>query len=264
MHLLRDPYYTQPMPHALLALSLSNALDILRRGGTWVLAVAGVGFILSLRWFSAFGLGYEVVQLKELGVYTIGLLGAVAVLLFCLPGEDESEEAEALLLTRPVPVWVLSLGTLLGRLAPLAVLCLLWSGAIFAALLWFELEDPMLFSYRGASSALSETGSLFLPVLGQFFASAILLAFVQVAARLRKPVVVGLITLGLYVIGYAVAGMGGAYALLLPDLSRHDLTPLLWDSAVQVSVLGLAIHACAWCAAGVALDSACLTAKSVA
>ena len=40
------------------------------------------------------GLGYEVIQLKELGVYTIGLLCAVGVLLFCLPGEDESEDAE--------------------------------------------------------------------------------------------------------------------------------------------------------------------------
>ena len=252
------------MPHALLALTLSNALDILRRGGTWVLAATGVAFILSLRWFSAFGLGYEVVQLKELGVYTIGLLGAVGVLLFCLPGEDESEEAEGLLLTRPVPVWVLSLGGLLGRLLPLALLCLIWSFAIFAALLWFELEDPGLFSYRGASSAMSETGSLLMPVLGQFLASAILLAFVQPFARLRRPVLVGLLTLGLYVLGYAVAGLGGFWALILPDLSRHDLTATLWGGGMQVSLFALVVHACAWCAAGVALDSIGLTVKSAA
>jgi hypothetical protein len=252
------------MPHALLALTLSNALDILRRGGTWVLAATGVAFILSLRWFSAFGLGYEVVQLKELGVYTIGLLGAVAVLVFCLPGEDESEEAEALLLTRPVPVWVLSLGTLLGRLAPIILLYLLWTFAIFAAMLWFELEDPSLFSYRGSSSALAEVGSLLYPVLGQLLATSILLAFVQPVARLRRPVLVGVATLGLYVLGYAVAGLGGVWSVLLPDLSRHDLTSLLWGPGLQVSMIALLVHACAWCAAGVALDSIGLTVKSAA
>lgn len=251
------------MLQPILALTLANTRDIMRRGGTWVLAMAGIAFILSLRWFSAFGLGYEVIQLKELGVYTIGLLCAVGVLLFSLPGEDDSEDAEALLLTRPVPVWVLSLGGFLGRLLPLILLSIIWVFAIFVALQWFEIEDPRLFGYRGASSAMAETGSLFLPVLGQLFASAILLAFVQPFARLRRPVLVGLITLGLYVLGYAVAGMGGVWAVILPDLARHDLTPMLWGS-VEVSVFALAIHACAWCAAGIALDSASLTVKSVA
>lgn len=252
------------MLNAVFALTLANALDILRRGGTLVLGAAGVVFILSLRWFSAFGLGYEVVQLKELGVYTIGLLCALGVLSFCLPGEDESAEAEALLLTRPVPPWVLSLGTFLGRLLPLALLCAVWSAAIFAAMLWFELEDPRLFHYRGSTSALAETGSLFLPVLGQLFATGILLAFVQPFARLRRPVLIGLATAGIYVAGYAVGDLGGAWAVLLPDLARHDLTPLLWGTDVQVSVFALLVHACAWCAAGVALDSLSLTVKSVA
>lgn len=251
------------MPHALLALTISNALDILRRAAL-VLAATGVAFILSLRWFSTFGLGYEVVQLEELGVYTIGLLGAVAVLVFCLPGEDETDEPEALLLTRPVSRWVLSLGTFFGRLLPIALLCLLWSFAIFNALLWFELEDPGLFSYRGSSSALSESGGLILPVLGQLFATSILLAFVQPVARLRRPVLVGLATLGLYVLGYAVAGLGGAWSVILPDLSRHDLTSLLWGPGLQVSMPALLVHACAWCAAGVALDSIGLTVKSAA
>ena len=166
-------------------------------------------------------------------------------------------------MTRPVPVWVLSLGGFLGRLLPLILLSIIWVFAIYTALQWFEIEDPRLFGYRGASSAIAETGSLFLPVLGQLFASAILLAFVQPFARLRRPVLVGLITLGLYVLGYAVAGMGGVWSVILPDLARHDLTPMLWGS-VEVSVLALAIHACAWCAAGIALDSASLTVKSVA
>ncbi|MCA8910237.1 MAG: hypothetical protein KDB82_00910 [Planctomycetes bacterium] len=252
------------MLNAVIALTLANALDILRRGGTLVLGAAGIVFILSLRWFSAFGLGYEVVQLEELGVYTIGLLSAVGVLVFCLPGEDESEEAEALLLTRPVSPWVLSLGSFLGRLLPLALLSIVWTLTIFAALLWFEIEDPQLFHYRGETSAFAEVGSLALPVLGQLFATAILLAFVQPFARLRRPVLVGLATLGIYVLGYAVAGMGGVWAVILPDLARHDLTSLLWGTGSGVSVLALAVHACAWCAAGVALDSISLTVKSVA
>lgn len=251
------------MLHPILALTLANTRDIMRRGGTWVLCAAGLAFILSLRWFSAFGLGYEVIQLKELGVYTIGLLCAVGVLLFCLPGEDESEDAEALLLTRPVPVWALSLGGFLGRMLPLILLSIIWTFGIFGALAWFELEDPRLFSYRGASSAFDETGSLLLPVVGQLFASAILLAFVQPFARLRRPVLLGMITLGLYVLGYAVAGLGGVWSVILPDLARHDLTPMLWGT-VEVSVLALAVHACAWCAAGIALDSASLTVRSVA
>jgi hypothetical protein len=251
------------MLNSILALTIANTRDIMRRGGTWVLAAAGVAFILSLRWFSAFGLGYELIQLKELGVYTIGLLCAVGVLLFCLPGEDETEDAEALLLTRPLPVWVLSLGTLLGRLLPLVLLAFIWTAAIFAAMLWFQLEDPRLFSYRGAGSAGAETASLIVPVLGQLSASAILLAFVQPFARLRRPVLVGLITLGLYVLGYAVAGLGGVWGVVLPDLARHDLTPMLWG-AMDVSLPALLVHACAWCAAGIALDSAGLTVRSVA
>ena len=51
--------------------------------------------------------------------------------------------------------------------------------------------------------------------------------------------------------------------LFKADLARHDLTPMLWGN-VEVSVFALAVHACAWCAAGIALDSASLTVKSVA
>lgn len=252
------------MAHALIALTVSNALDILRRGGTLVLAVVGVAVILSLRWFSAFGLGYEVNQLKELGVYTVGLMAAAGVLLFCLPREEEPEGAEAMLLTRPVPAWVLSLGTFLGRLLPVALLCALWTLAIGAALWWFKLGDPLLFEYRGASSVSAETASLFLPVGGQLFATAILLAFVQPLARMRRPVLIGLGTLGIYVLGYAVAGFGGVWQHILPDLMRHDLTPLLWGTKLDVSVFELLVHACAWCAAGVALDSLSLNVRSVA
>jgi hypothetical protein len=250
--------------HALLALTIANSLDILRRGGTWVLAFAGCAFILSLRWFSAYGLGYEVVQLKELGVYTVGLLCAIAALVFCLPGEDDTGDAEALLLTRPVHPAVLAQGAFLGRLLPIMLLAMLWSVAIFVALLWFELEDPMLFSYMGAASAVGETGTLALPVIGQLFATAILLAFLQPIARMRRPVLVGIAALGLYLLGYAVAGMGGVWALVLPDLARHDLTHLFWEPGAEVSIFSRLLHACAWCAAGVALDAAGLKLKTVA
>jgi len=252
------------MLHTIVALTVANSLDILRRGGTAVLAVSGVAFVLSLRWFSAYGLGYEVVQLKELAVYTIGLLGAVAAVVFCLPGEDESEDAEALLLTRPVPQWLLALGTLLGRLVPLAALCVLWMLSTGAALLWFELEDPRLFHYQGAVGAWPETLSLAVPVFGQWLACAILLAFIQPVARLRRPILVGLAAALVYVLGYAVAGLGGVWGVILPDLGRHDLTAQLWGQAAEVSLLWLVIHACAWCAAGVALDSIGLRLKSAA
>ena len=252
------------MLNALLALTKANALDVSRRGGTLVLAALGVAFILTLRWFSAFGLGYEVIQLKELAVYTVGLMGSVAVLLFSLPGEDDSENAEALLLTRPVPPWVPALGTLLGRLIPLALLCALWLLAIYVTLQWFEWSEPMLFGYVGAESAFGETASVVTPVFGQFMACAILMAFVQPFARFRRPIVTGLITLGLYVGGYAVGAVGGWPAALLPDLGRHDLTAVLWGGESEFSMLLLIVHACAWCAAGVALDSLGLTVRSVA
>lgn len=252
------------MLYALSALTLATARDALRRGSTLILAGVGAAVILSLRWFSAFGLGYEVNQLKELGVYTIGLMGAVGVLLVCLPNEDEPEDAEALILTRPVSGWVVSMGTFLGRATPIALLFAFWTLCIGQGLWWLKLEDPLLFEYRGAESVSDETVSLFLPVLAQFFATGILLAFVQPLARIRRPVVIGLGTLGLYVLGYAVAGLGGIWSRILPDLLRHDLTATLWGSAAEVSLIELMLHACAWCAAGVALDSISLKVKSVA
>lgn len=248
--------------HALSALSLAHLLDILRRPSTLVLAAVGAAIILSLRWFSAFGLGYEVVQLKELGAYSVGLLGAVAALLFWLPRDDESEDAQLLLLVRPVSPWVLSAGAFLGRAAAAAVLVLFWTACIALALLWFKLEEPLLFGYRGAHSVAAESLELIGPVTGQWLATLVLLALVQPLARTRRPVVVAVGVLALYLVGYASASLGVA-SLLLPDLSRLDATEAFWGTPGAGLSLMQMLHACAWCAAGLALDSGVLRLRSV-
>lgn len=246
----------------MIALSIAHWLDILRRPSTLVLAAVGAALILSLRWFSAFGLGYEVVQLKELGVYTIGLLGALAVLLFWLPREDEGEDAQLLLLTRPVSPWVLAVGPFLGRAAAVAILFTFWSLFIAAAMLWLKLEDPLLFSYRGAHSVAAESTALIGPVAGQWLATLVLLALVQPLGRTRRPVVIAAGVLSLYLLGYASAALGGIGALL-PDLSRLDSTAALWGMPGAELSLTQLLHACAWCAVGLALDSGVLRLRAV-
>jgi hypothetical protein len=248
--------------HAFVALTLAHLNDILRRPSTLVLAGAGTALILSLRWFSAFGLGYEVVQLLELGVYTVGLLGAVAAALFWLPREDEPDQSEGLLLTRPVSPWVLSAGAFGGRLLAVAALSVLWTAGIAAALLWFKLEDPVLFSYRGADSVAVEMATAAGPILGQLLATAVLLALVQPLARTRAPAIVAVSVLVLYVLGYSTGGLG-LVANVMPDLSRQDTTASLWGTPGAGVSFSQVLHACAWCAIGIALDSGVLRLRSV-
>lgn len=253
------------MMHALFALAASNARDCARRPVTLLLAMVGIGMILSLRWFSAFGLGYEIVQLQELGIYTAGLMGAVAALLYSLPREDEgAEDAESSLLTRPVAPWLFALGPFLGRAAVIALLCAVWSAAIVGTLYWYELSEPRLFSYRGTTSTMAEAANLPLPLLGQWFAACMLLALLQPISRLRRPVLITVCALAIYLLGYGAASMGGAWAWLLPDFSRHDLTPRLWGEASTAPFGGLIVHFCAWCAVGLLADTSTIRARSVA
>lgn len=248
--------------HALFALATAFALDQLRRAGTLVLAVAGVLMILSLRYFSAFGLGYEVVQLKEMAVYTIGLLCVVATFLFALPRDDEPVEgAEMQLLARPVGPGVIALGTFLGRLGCLAALCALWTLATYAALWWFQLGDSSLFSYRGATSAFEEGHAVLAPVLAQWLAAAMLLALSQPMARTRRPVLIAAGLAGLYLAGFAVAALGEPWARILPDLARHDIAGGLWGPGGPGMSVTLVIHAAAWCAVGLAIDGGVLRAR---
>ena len=248
--------------HALLALCAASFLDQLRRASTLVLVACEMLAILSLRYFSAFGLGYEVVQLKEMGVYTVGLLGAVAVLLFNLPRDDEpTEGAETQLLTRPVGPGLVSCGSWLGRLGCMALLMLTWTAAIYAALWWLSLSEPRIFSYRGATSALQEGHAVLVPVFGQFVTGAILLAFAQLLARTRRPVAVAAGLLGLYALGFASAALGEPWARILPDLTRQDLTAGLWGGHDNAWDPLLVVHGLAWCAVGLALDSGLLRAR---
>lgn len=243
--------------HAWLALTLAHARDVARRPSTLILAAVGAVLVLSLRWFSAFGLGYEVVQLLELGVYTVGMMGAVAVVLFWLPREDETDDPESLLLTRPVSPWVLAGGAFAGRLIVVALLFAGWWLCIAAALLWFKLEDAQLFGYRGADSVGAEALKALGPLFGQFMATGVLLAVAQPIARARKPALLAAGVLALYVLGYAVA------LPMLPDLARQDVTGSLWgmpDSGISPWQI---VHACAWCAVGIALDSGVLRLRSV-
>lgn len=248
--------------HALTALATAFALDQLRRAGTLVLAVAGVLMILSLRYFSAFGLGYEVVQLKEMAVYTIGLLCVVATFLFLLPRDDEpAEGAEMQLIARPVGPGVVAVGTFLGRLVCLGALCALWTLAVYAALWWFRLGDPRLFGYRGATSAMQEGHAVLAPVLAQWLAAAMLLALSQPLARTRRPVVIATGLALLYVAGFGVAALGEPWARILPDLARHDIAAGLWSSGGPGLSATLVGHAAAWCAVGLAIDGGVLRAR---
>lgn len=248
--------------YALFALATANFLDQFRRAGTLVLGACGILAILSLRYFSAFGLGYEVVQLKEMGVYTVGLLGAVAALLFNLPRDDEpAQGAETQLLTRPVGLGLIALAGWLGRLGCLALLMLAWTLAIYAALWWLSVSEPRIFSYRGASSALDEGHAVLLPVFGQLVTGAILLAFAQVLARSRRPVAVAAGLLGLYALGFGAAALGDPWIRIVPDLTRHDLTAGLWGGREAAWDPLLLAHGLAWCAVGLALDSGILAAK---
>lgn len=245
--------------HALLALTAANALDQLRRASTIVLAVVGVLAILSLRWFSAFGLGYEVVQLKEMAVYTIGLLAALAALLAALPREEDTVEgADLQLMTRPVSPWVISAGTWLGRLACLGALTFIWTLATYGALWWFQLADPRLFSYRGATSAFEEGHAVIVPVLAQFMIAAILFAFAQPLSRTRRPLVIALGLVGIYLLAYAAPAFGEPWVRLAPDFGRHDLTRLLWGGPGAGWTFTLFLHAAAWCAVGLGLDAGAL------
>lgn len=247
--------------YPLYALTAASLLDQMRRAGTLILACIGALMILSLRYFSAFGLGYEVVQLKELGVYTIGLLCAVAAFLFVLPRDEEAETAVTQLLARPVGTATLSAGAFLGRLACIGLLCALWSICIYAALFWFQWSDPRLFGYRGATSAWQEGHAVLWPVFAQWLTAAVLLAFAQPLARSGRPVAVACGLLALYALGYAAGPLGDPWARILPDLGRHDLTPGLWGGTDSGSGAGRIAHATAWCAVGLAIDSAMLRAK---
>jgi len=248
--------------HSLFALSSAFALDQLRRASTLVLAVVGVLMILSLRYFSAFGLGYEVVQLKEMAVYTIGLLCVVATFLFALPRDDEpAEGAEIQLLTRPVGPGIVSLGAFCGRLVCLAALCALWTLTVYAAMWWFQLGEPQIFGYRGATSATEEASAVIAPVLAQFLTGAMLLALVQPLARTRKPVIVAAGLALIYVAGFSAGGLGDPWARILPDFARHDITAGLWGRDGRGLSVALAAHALGWCAVGLAIDSGILRAR---
>jgi hypothetical protein len=245
--------------HAFAALTLACLRDILRRPSTILLGAAGAALILSLRWFSAFGLGYEVVQLLELGAYTIGLLGAVAAILFWLPDEDDNG-SDLQLMARPISPWALSGAALLGRVLVFTLLALLWTLCIAAALWWFRLEDPRLFGYRGETSVLAASSRVIGPVCGQVLATAVLLALVQPLARTRSAGVVAVSVLGVYGLGY-LSGSLGLVGRLAPDLALLDFTGGLWGHGSEGMWLWPVLHACLWCVAGVGLDAGLVRLK---
>ncbi|GIK52347.1 MAG: hypothetical protein BroJett014_13200 [Planctomycetota bacterium] len=248
---------------ALLALAYATALDLWRRASTRLVAVIAALFILTLRWFSAFGLGYEVVQLKELGVYTLGLFGAVAVLLFCLPRDDDDSDAtESVLLVRPVSARTLSLGLYLGRLLAITLYVLWAAVAISAALAWFAASEEEIFHYRGETSVWAELASLADPLFGQWLTLAVLLAFAQPLSRLRRPLLISVGFALIYGLGFAAPALGQPLSLVLPDLARYDLTASLWGSASSVSLLWLTLHGLCWTAVGIELDAIQLRLKS--
>ncbi|MCF6228078.1 MAG: hypothetical protein L3J82_05335 [Planctomycetes bacterium] len=248
--------------NALFALSISSFLDILRRPATKVIASIGIIAILTLRYFSAFGLGYEVIQLKELAVYTAGLMAIVAAIVFVLPREDEDSSSMLQILTRPVPVWQVSLGLFLGRFAVIGGLIVLWGLAGYAALLWFELADPMMFTYRGADSAFMESLDLATPLLGQWLAAGVFLALLLPASRSRRTVVIAAFGIGIYVVGNTAASLGDVLVRVLPDLSRYDLTEGLWSSGSSSSLLMLIVHAIVWTFIGILMDSLALRSQT--
>jgi hypothetical protein len=229
--------------HALLALTSATALDLWRRASTRLIALAAVPCILSLRYFSAFGLGYEVVQLKELGVYTVGLFGALAALLFCLPRDDDEGDAEGLLLVRPVSPRTLALGLYFGRVV-------------------VAVDDPRLFTFRGETTVSEQAGSLWAPVFGQWLTLCVLLALAQPIARARRPMLIAIAFMLIYLAGFAAPSLGKPMSLILPDFARYDLTPALWGAHGGVAWPWLALHGLCWSALGLAADSLQLRLKS--
>jgi len=243
---------------AIIAIAAAQGLDLWRRPSTRLLAAAGAAAILSLRWFSAFGLGYELVQLQELGVYTLGLCAALAVLMICLPRDNESGSDEtAILLTRPVSALSLSLGAYLGRLAAVSALCVVWGLSMALAIWWFSLSEPRLFSYNGADSALEESLRLILPCLGQWLVAAVLLALVQPVSRSGRPGVTAVALIVVYVVGFS-SGSLGILSSLLPDFQRLDLTGGLWGGDRGIDGFWLAPHALLWCIVGLSIDTGTL------
>ncbi len=248
----------------MLALASAFARDQLRRSATLVLGAIGVLLVLSLRYFSAFGLGYETVQLRELGVYSIGLTGALAVLIFSIPREeDDTGNSETLLLVRPLPAPSISAGMFAGRLAVLTALQAVWAVALSAAIAWFAVSEPVLFSYRGQTSIMAECQTLIEPLVGQWLVLAILLAVAQAFSRFAKPLLAGLAVVLFFFAAYA-AGATPALSYVLPDFSRYDLTPLLWGEATRSSALLLLPHGVLWIAAALAVDSAGLRLRLAA
>lgn len=249
--------------HALLALTFATALDLWRRASTRLIALASVLFILTLRYFSAFGLGYEVVQLKELGVYTLGMFGALGALLFCLPRDDSEGEAEGLLLVQPVSPRTLSLGLYLGRLLVITALVAVSVLGIVAALAWFALSEPKIFAYRGETTVLAQSASLAAPVFGQWLTLAVLLAFAQPISRARRPLLIAVAFLIIYFVGFAAPALG-PLARVLPDFARYDLTARLWGDDSDAGLAWLALHGICWAAVGLAADALHLRLKSAA
>src|SRR5690606_6474029 len=103
-------------------------------------------------------------------------------------------------------------------------------------------------------SAVAETLAAAGPVAGQLLAAAVLLALVQPLARTRRPLIVALGALAIYVLGYSAAGLGVA-GWVLPDLARLDVTAALWGTPGVGLSFSQVLHACAWCAIGLGLDS---------
>jgi hypothetical protein len=249
--------------HALLALTFATALDLWRRASTRLIALASVLFILTLRYFAAFGLGYEVVQLKELGVYTLGIFGALSALLFCLPRDDSEGEAEGLFLVQPVSANTLTLGLYLGRLLVISVLLLISTGGIIGALAWFASAEPQIFSYRGQTTLLAESLSLAAPIFGQWLTLAVLLAFAQPISRARRPLLISLAFLLIYIVGFSAPALGPV-ARVLPDFARYDLTARLWGDERGAALPWLLLHGTCWCTVGLAVDALHLRLKSAA
>lgn len=250
---------------ALLALVLAYARDQLRRSTTLIIAAVGVLLVLSLRYFSAFGLGYETVQLRELGAYSIGLTGALAVLMFCIPREDDdAAAAETLLLVRPVNPVLLSAGVFVGRLLVLTGLVVLWASALCGTLAWFAVAEPVLFSYRGETSITTECLTLIGPISGQYLALIVLLAAAQAFSRFARPLPASLATVTFYLAGFAASTLPPAIAWVLPDFGRYDLAPFLWGEHAQAEPLWLLPHMLCWTAAALAVDSAGLRLRLAA
>ncbi|MCC6572835.1 MAG: hypothetical protein IT462_03500 [Planctomycetes bacterium] len=249
---------------AFLALASAYARDQLRRGATLVLAVIGVLLVMSLRYFSAFGLGYETVQLRELGAYSIGLTGALAVLIFCLPREDDDGASDSLLVTRPLPPPVISAGVFFGRLIVVTALVALWTAALCGAIAWYAVGEPMMFSYRGETSVMAECLSLAGPIAGQWMILAMLLAAAQALARFARPLPAAMATIALYLAGFAATAAPPALAWMLPDFARYDLTSLLWGDMADASPMWLLPHMLCWTTAALAVDSAGLRLRLAA